>query len=116
MIGLKDELEARGITLTPRTTTRCNHSRLRRVIDATRAMRDDVNPLLFPSLAFLLLLTLGSAAVVRFGYRHPRMSWLDALYFTSETITTVGFGDFSFAQQSTFLRLFAIGLMFSGVI
>src|SRR6201999_953740 len=93
-----------------------NHSRLRRVIDATRAMRDDVNPLLFPSLAFLLLLTLGSAAVVRFGYRNPRMSWLDALYFTSETITTVGFGDFSFAQQSTFLRLFAIGLMFSGVI
>jgi Trk K+ transport system NAD-binding subunit len=116
MIGLKDELEARGITVPPRTATRSNHSRLRRVIDATRAMRDDVNPLLFPSLAFLLLLTLGSAAVVRFGYRNPRMSWLDALYFTSETITTVGFGDFSFAQQSTFLRLFAIGLMFSGVI
>jgi Trk K+ transport system NAD-binding subunit len=116
MIGLKDELEARGITVPPRTATRSNHSRLRRVIDATRAMRDDVNPLLFPSLAFLLLLTLGSAAVVRYGYRNPRMSWLDALYFTSETITTVGFGDFSFAQQSTFLRLFAIGLMFSGVI
>jgi Trk K+ transport system NAD-binding subunit len=116
MIGLKDELEARGITVPPRTATRSSHSRVRRIIDSARAMRDDVNPLLFPSLAFLLLLTLGSAAVVRFGYRNPRMSWLDALYFTSETITTVGFGDFSFAQQSTFLRLFAIGLMFSGVI
>src|ERR1700740_2561407 len=103
MIVVKAELQARGIPLPPASARRSRHSRVRRVIDATRAMRDDVNPLLFPSLAFLLLLTLGSAAVVRFGYRNPRMSWLDALYFTSETITTVGFGDFSFAQQSTFL-------------
>jgi voltage-gated potassium channel Kch len=43
------------------------------------------------------------------------MTWLDALYFTSETITTVGYGDFSFAQQSTSLRLFAVALMFAGV-
>ena len=38
--------------------------------------------------------------MVRFTYVNPRMSWLDALYFTSETITSVGFGDFSFAAQS----------------
>jgi Trk K+ transport system NAD-binding subunit len=53
--------------------------------------------------------------MVRFTYVNPRMSWLDALYFTSETITSVGFGDFSFAAQSSVLRLFAIGLMFGGV-
>jgi Trk K+ transport system NAD-binding subunit len=116
MIGVKDELDARGITLPATTATRARHSRLRRAIDATRAMRDDMNPMLFPSLAILLLLTVGSTAVVRFSYQHPRMSWLDASYFTSETITTVGFGDFSFAQQSIFLRLFAIGLMVGGVI
>src|SRR6202012_6299242 len=45
MIGLKDELEARGITVPPRTATRTSQSRVRRVIDATRAMSDDVNPL-----------------------------------------------------------------------
>ena len=78
-------------------------------------MRDDVNPMLYPSLAFALLLTLGSTAVVHFGYQHPRMSWIDALCFTSETITTVGYGDFSFAEQSIGLRLFAVGLMFAGV-
>jgi Trk K+ transport system NAD-binding subunit len=116
MIGVKDEMESRGITVPPRTATRSRRSRVRRAIDAARAMRDDVNPLLFPSLAFALLLTLGSAAVVRFTYQNPRMSWIDAVYFASETITTVGYGDFSFGQQSPLLRLFAVGLMFGGVI
>ena len=116
MIGVKDELEARGITVPPRTATRSRHSRARRVIDSVRAMRDDINPMLYPSLALTLFLTVGSTTVVRFAYQNPRMSWIDALYFTSETITTVGYGDFSFAQQSISLRLFAVGLMFGGVI
>jgi Trk K+ transport system NAD-binding subunit len=116
MIGVKDELEARGITVPPPTASRSRNSRVRRAIDAARAMRDDMNPLLFPSLAFALLLTLGSTAVLRVIYQNPRMSWIDALYFASETITTVGYGDFSFAQQSIFLRLFVVGLMFGGAI
>jgi len=116
MIGVKDELEARGITVPPPTASRSRNSRVRRAIDAARAMRDDMNPLLFPSLAFALLLTLGSTAVLCFLYQNPRMSWIDALYFASETITTVGYGDFSFAQQSIFLRLFVVGLMFGGAI
>jgi Trk K+ transport system NAD-binding subunit len=115
MIGVKDELEARGIKVPPRTATRARNSRVRRAIDAARAMRDDVNPMLFPSLAFALFLTLGATIVVHVAYRNPRMSWIDALYFASETITTVGYGDFSFAQQSNFLRLFAVLLMFGGV-
>jgi Trk K+ transport system NAD-binding subunit len=116
MIGVKDELEARGITVPPPTATRSSHSRMRRAIDAARAMRDDMNPLLFPSLAFALFLTLGSTAVIRFAYQNPQMSWLDALYFAAETITTVGYGEFGFGQQSIFLRLFTIGLMFGGAI
>ena len=116
MIGVKDELEARGITVPPRTATRARNSRTRRTIDAARSMRDDVNPLLFPSLAFALFLTVGATAVVRFTYQNPRMSWIDALYFASETITTVGYGDYSFGQQSPWLRLFAVALLFGGVI
>ena len=116
MIGVKDELETRGIIVPPATATRSRQSRVRRLIDATRAMRDEVNPMLLPSLALTFFLTLGSAAVVHWNYRNPRMSWLDALYFTSETITTVGFGESPFGQQSAFLRLFVIGLMFAGVI
>jgi voltage-gated potassium channel Kch len=116
MIGVKDELEARGILVPPRTATRSRHSRVRRITDAVRAMRDDINPMLYPSLGLTLLLMVGATAVVRYGYQNPRMSWIDALYFASETITTVGYGDFSFAQQSISLRLFAVGLMFGGVI
>ena len=58
MIGIKDELETRGITVPPRTATRSRHSRCRRIIDSARAMRDDLNPLLFPSLALALFLVL----------------------------------------------------------
>ena len=116
MIGVKDELESRGIVVPSTTATRSRQSRVRRVIDAARAMRDEVNPMLFPALGLTLFLTVGSATMVRFNYQNPRMSWIDALYFTSETITTVGFGETPFGQQSTFLRLFVIGLMFSGVI
>ena len=43
------------------------------------------------------------------------MSWIDALYFSTETIATVGYGDFSFVNQPTWLRLFGILLMFAGV-
>jgi Trk K+ transport system NAD-binding subunit len=43
------------------------------------------------------------------------MSWIDALYFSTETIATVGYGDFSFMQQPMWLRIWGIGLMFAGV-
>ena len=115
MIGVKDELETRGIIVPPATATRSRQSRLRRALDSLRAMRDDVNPMLYPALAFAAFLTIGATAVVRLNYRNPQMSWLDALYFASETITTVGYGESPFGQQSTFLRLFVIGLMFGGV-
>ena len=115
MIGPKDEMEARGISVPPSTAIRSHQSRVRRVIDAMRAMRDDVNPIFFPSLIFTLVFTVGAAAVLHFTFLEPRMSWLDSLYFMSEIITTVGFGDFGFAQQSPWLRVFAIALMFGGV-
>jgi len=115
MIGPKDEMEARGISVPPSTATRSGNSRVRRVIDAARAMRDDVNPIFFPSLIFTLVFTVGAAAVLHFTFSNPQMSWLDSLYFMSEIITTVGFGDFGFATQSPWLRVFAIALMFGGV-
>src|ERR1700731_2585653 len=60
MIGVKEELEARGITVPPRTATRSRYSRVRRAVYAARAMRDDVNPMALASLGFALFLTLGS--------------------------------------------------------
>ena len=39
---------------------------------------------------------------------------LDSLYFTVETISTVGYGDFSFGAQPTWMRVFGIVLIILG--
>ncbi|WP_055402399.1 MULTISPECIES: NAD-binding protein [unclassified Mycobacterium] len=116
MIGTAEELAARGIKVPRPTVTRTRLTRLRRAIDAARALRDDVNPMFARALLAAACLLVGSTVILRFCYQpHPRMTWLDALYFSTETIATVGYGDFSFLQQPTWLRLFSIMLMFAGV-
>ncbi len=116
MIGTADEVAARGIKIVRSATTRSRQPRLRRWLDAARVLRNDVNPAFYPIVAGVLTLILGSAVLLRLSYQAPpKMSWVDALYFTVETITTTGYGDFSFAHQPTWLRLFAAMLMFSGV-
>jgi Trk K+ transport system NAD-binding subunit len=116
MIGTADELAARGIKVPRPTAKRSRRPRLRRVFDAARALRDDVNPMLFRALAAAMALLAVSTVLLRFCYQpHPKMNWIDALYFSTETIATVGYGDFSFLQQPTWLRLFSISLMFAGV-
>lgn len=115
MIGTADELDLYGIRARRQTRTRSRHSRLRRALDAARTLPSEVNPAFYPVIAALGALILGSTALLHFGYTHPGMSWVDAFYFTNETITTVGYGDFSFAQQPTWLRLYAAMLMLGGV-
>ncbi|MBL8927666.1 MAG: NAD-binding protein [Pseudonocardia sp.] len=71
------------------------------------------------TLLTLVSLVVLSVLVLQFGYVKPdgsHMTVLDALYFTVETIATVGYGDFSFAHQAPWLRAFAIALMFCGVV
>ncbi len=69
------------------------------------------------ALLALAALVVVSTGVLMLGYEEAggrRMSVLDALYFTVETIGTVGYGDFSFRDQQPGLRLWAIGLMIVG--
>jgi hypothetical protein len=91
MIGSADELTARAIKVPPPSRTRARRPWLRRLLDAARTVRDDVNPAFFPLLVVGLVLLVGSTILLRFSYlRPPGMTWLDALYFSAETITTVG--------------------------
>lgn len=128
MIGTADELAAVGIDVAGPTTARphlghpgargYNAQRrkpLKRALDAVRAFRQDVNPNFFKALAVSMTLLLSATVLLRFTYHRPGMSFIDALYFSTETIATVGYGDFSFVDQPTWLRLFGIGLMFAGV-
>ncbi|GAA4603924.1 Trk K+ transport system NAD-binding subunit [Actinoplanes octamycinicus] len=69
------------------------------------------------ALIALVLLLNCSIVVLQLGYREPdgtRMSLLDAVYFSVESIATVGYGDFNFRDQQPWLRIFAIGLMILG--
>jgi Trk K+ transport system NAD-binding subunit len=116
MIGTRDELAAQGIAVAaPSAQSGRRGSLPARLLNGLKAFRDDVNPLFFRALAASQLLLFGSALLLRFTYDKPGMSWIDALYFSSETIATVGYGDFSFVNQATWLRLFGIALMFAGV-
>jgi Trk K+ transport system NAD-binding subunit len=117
MIGTADELAAQDISVAkPITSTRRRRPPIRRAIDAVRAFREDLNPMFYRALAASSVLLLMATVLLRFAYqRPPGMSWIDALYFSTETIATVGYGDFSFMEQPAWLRLFGILLMFAGV-
>jgi Trk K+ transport system NAD-binding subunit len=117
MIGTAEELAAQGIAVAAPAAPQVSPRRkpLKRALDALRAVRDDVNPNFFKAFAASMTLLLCATLLLRFAYHKPGMSIIDALYFSTETIATVGYGDFSFVDQPTWLRLFGIGLMFAGV-
>jgi Trk K+ transport system NAD-binding subunit len=128
MIGTAEELIAQGIAVAAPAAVPAevghhgargyhDHRRkpLKRTLDAVRAFLYDVNPNFFKAFAASMTLLLGATLLLRFAYNKPGMSFIDALYFSTETIATVGYGDFSFVDQPTWLRLFGIALMFAGV-
>jgi Trk K+ transport system NAD-binding subunit len=116
MVGTADEVAAQNIKIRRLGRTRTRQPRLRKAFDAVRALVNDFNPAFYPVVAGTLVLLACSTVLLRFGYQAPpRMGWVDAIYFTIETMTTTGYGDFSFVHQPTWLRVFAALLMFSGV-
>jgi Trk K+ transport system NAD-binding subunit len=70
------------------------------------------------TLALGLALLVVSALVLHFGYRrphgNPHLPFLDDIYFTVETVATVGFGDFSFSHQPAWVEAFGIFLIVAG--
>jgi Trk K+ transport system NAD-binding subunit len=116
MVGTADEVAAQGIRIQDLTRTRSRQPRLRRVVDSFRVLISDFNPAFYPIIGATLLMLITSTVLLRLNYvAPPRMGWVDAIYFTIETMTTTGYGDFSFVHQPTWLRVFATLLMFSGV-
>ena len=116
MIGTVEELAARGIKPPRPNTTRTRQRRLRRAVDAARGLRNDINPMFMRALAAVLAVLIGSTVLLRYCYQpHAKMTCVDSFYFSTETIATVGYGDFSFLSQPTWLRLFSIMLMFGGL-
>jgi Trk K+ transport system NAD-binding subunit len=116
MIGTAEELAAQGIKVPGSSRSRSRRNIFRRAIDSVRGVINDFNPTFYPVAAATLIVLVSATFVLRFGYRPPpKMGWVDAFYFTVETMTTTGYGDFSFVNQPTWLRTFSTLLMFSGV-
>jgi hypothetical protein len=44
------------------------------------------------------------------------LTWIDATYFATTVVTTVGFGDINLHQAPGWLKLFGVVLMFAGVL
>ncbi len=71
------------------------------------------------ALAALVTVLIASTLVLRLGYRGSgggRISLLSAAYFTAETVTSEGYGDFTFRGQSPWLMASAICLMLLGAL
>jgi len=118
MLGTPDELRMRGIDFATTTGPDESPHRSRRIQQfpgAVRAAIGEFDPGVYRALTALLTLVTISTVFLHAGYRKPGMSILDALYFSVETVATVGFGDFSFAQQDSLLRIWAIFLMLAGI-
>lgn len=116
MLGTADQLAGQGIDVTPQRARRQRRrTRFVRMLDGLRMLREDVNPLFYRMLGATLALLVGSTVLLRVAYQYPGMTWVDALYFSTETIATVGYGDFNFIEQPTWLRLWGVVMMFAGV-
>ena len=63
----------------------------------------------------LLLAGIYATAIVVFKVTMD-LSWVDATYFATTVVTTVGFGDINLHQSPAWLKLFGVGLMFAGVL
>jgi len=118
MLGTPDELRTRGIDFEPPAGRRESPSvrqRLKRSTGNARAVIGEFDRGLFRALCVLVTLVIVSTTLLWWQYKKPGMGPLDALYFTIETVSTVGYGDFSFVHQDLWLRVWAILLMLSGV-
>lgn len=120
VLGTWDDLAAAGVRGIDADTRATSHlpnrlQQLRRLVSSFAAEADKALRL---SLLALVLLVATSSVVLLLAYRRPgsghQLALIDAIYFTVETVATVGFGDFSFAGQARWLEVFGIALIVLG--
>jgi len=120
LFGTPDELAAVGLG-SRRAAGRQRRTVAARLLGRARrfvgALMSDSDRSLRIAFGLALALLVVSTLVIHFGYRGrtPRdLSFVSSIYFTVETIATVGFGDFSFATQPVWLEIFGVCLILAG--
>ena len=120
VLGTRAELDEAGLSGPRRHAeegglNRRVHASLTRM---SRAIAETADTPLRIALALGLVLLVVSSLVLHLGYRpdsgRTGLGLLDAVYFTVETVATVGYGDFNFSHQPTGMEVFGIALIVAG--
>jgi Trk K+ transport system NAD-binding subunit len=120
VFGTLDELRNMGIstTHTPDVPQRSVGLGRRIRLQVDIALEEGNRALAVVATALFGLIVVATI-VLHFAFRPPdgqaHLGFLSSLYFTVETVATVGYGDYSFSEQSPWLLVCAIILIVSGV-
>jgi Trk K+ transport system NAD-binding subunit len=120
LLGTVEELLQSGINAKPETGRPIRTvGILRRIRRQFSVLLEEGNMALAIVVAGLVTLIFVATITLHFAYGVPKghghLGLLNSLYFTVETISTVGYGDFTFAAQSVWVKVFGIGLILLGV-
>jgi Trk K+ transport system NAD-binding subunit len=120
VLGTVQELQQSGIDAKPETGVPVRTvGLLRRVSRQLSVVREEGNKALALVVAGLFALIVVATVTLHFAYRSPvrgeHLGLLSSLYFTIETVSTVGYGDYTFAAQSVWLKVFGIVFILLGV-
>jgi voltage-gated potassium channel Kch len=120
LLGTRDDLRETGIS-----TTQAAHGPTRPVGLARRIRLqvgialEEGNRALAVVASALFALIVVATIVLHFAFRpggsQAHLGFLSSLYFTVETVATVGYGDYTFSRQSPWLLAGGIVLIVSGV-
>lgn len=114
MIGTPSDLTTAGMITSSADIAELGRPRRRRLLPVWPEFPGALRLALAAIVAVVAVATL----VLSLGYRTSggrHLGVLNALYFTVVTISTVGFGDYAYAGQAAWLRVFAIVLIITGV-
>jgi Trk K+ transport system NAD-binding subunit len=117
VLGTPEELAEARVVGGDEAPAGTGPGRLARAVELAGSVLRALDRRIAYALVALITLLNVSVLVLQLGYREPdgtRMTLLDALYFSVESIATVGYGDYNFRDQEAWLRMFAIGLMVVG--
>ncbi|HVC24550.1 MAG TPA: NAD-binding protein [Acidimicrobiales bacterium] len=121
VLGTATDLERAGMSV-PAASVRARREARDGVLRSARRIATviaaEADTALRVCMLALVTLVATSSAVLLLAYRRPptgaHLGAVDAVYFTVETVATVGFGDFSFAGQTRWLEVFGIVLIVVG--
>jgi Trk K+ transport system NAD-binding subunit len=122
LLGTRAELAAAGIG--PRSAGAAadavGHLGQRALAFARRMIGDlgsDGDHALRIAFGLAAALLVASTVVLHFGFvteSGAQLDLIDSIYFTLETVATVGFGDFSFSNQPQWMEIFGVSLILAG--